>query len=74
MFKPTIEPKAGHIKEMIDMTKSLIEKNFVYEADGYVYFSVSSFKKLYIINKNLEDLKAGSRIEISNQKSNDFVL
>ena len=77
-LKPTIEPKAtGHINEMIEMTKSLIEKNFAYENDGHVYFSVSTFKNYgKLSNKNLEDLKAGSRIEISKLKKNpmDFVL
>ena len=77
-LKPTMEPKAtGHINEMIEMTKSLIEKNFAYEADGHVYFSVSSFKNYGALsNKNLEDLKAGSRIEVSKLKKNpmDFVL
>ena len=77
-LEPTMEPKAtGHINEMIEMTKSLIEKNFAYEADGHVYFSVSSFKNYGALsNKNLEDLKAGSRIEVSKLKKNpmDFVL
>ena len=73
-----MEPKAtGHINEMIEMTKSLMEKKFAYEADGHVYFSVSSFKNYGVLsNKNLEDLKAGSRIEVSKLKKNpmDFVL
>jgi len=77
-LKPNVEPKAtAHIKEMVEMTKSLIEKNFAYEAEGHVYFSVSSFKNYgSLSNKNLEDLKAGSRIEVSKFKKNpmDFVL
>ncbi|MDB9744563.1 cysteine--tRNA ligase [Pelagibacteraceae bacterium] len=75
---PTKEPKAtDHIKEMIEMIKSLIEKKFAYESDGHVYFSVSSFKNYgRLSNKNLDELKSGSRIEISNLKKNsmDFVL
>ena len=77
-LKPTMEPKAtGHINEMVEMTKSLIEKNFAYEANGHVYFAVSTFKNYGALsNKNLEDLKAGSRIEVSKLKKNpmDFVL
>ena len=77
-LKPTMEPKAtGHINEMVEMTKSLIEKNFAYEANGHVYFSVSTFKNYGALsNKNLKDLKAGSRIEVSKLKKNpmDFVL
>ena len=71
-----MEPKAtGHINEMVEMTKSLIKKNFAYEVDGHVYFSVSSFKNYGALsNKNLKDLKAGSRIEVSKlkKKSNGF--
>ena len=75
---PTTEPKAtDHIQEMIEMTKSLIEKKFAYESDGHVYFSVTSFKNYgKLSNKNLDELKSGSRIEVSNLKKNpmDFVL
>ncbi len=75
---PTKEPKAtDHIKEMIVMTKSLIEKKFAYESGGHVYFSVTSYKKYgKLSNKNLDELKSGSRIEVSNLKKNpmDFVL
>jgi cysteinyl-tRNA synthetase len=77
-LKPTTEPRAtGHINEMIGMTKSLIEKKFAYENDGHVYFSVSTFKNYgKLSNKKLEDLKAGSRIEVSKLKKDpmDFVL
>ena len=77
-LKPTKEPKATeHIQEMIEMTSSLIEKKFAYINEGHVYFSVTSFKRYgQLSNKNLEDLKAGSRIEISDLKKNlmDFVL
>ena len=77
-LKPSKEPKATeHIEEMIEMTSSLIEKNFAYVNKGHVYFSVSSFKNYgKLSNKNLEELKAGSRVEISNLKKNpmDFVL
>ena len=75
---PTEEPRAtDHIKEMVEMTKSLIEKKFAYTAEGHVYFSVSTFKEYgKLSNKNLDELKAGSRIEISKLKKNpmDFVL
>ena len=77
-LEPTKEPKATeHIDEMIEMTKSLIKKGFAYESKGHVYFSVTSFKKYgKLSNKNLDELKSGSRIEISNLKKNpmDFVL
>ena len=75
---PTKEPKAtDHVEEMIIMTKSLIEKNFAYEKSGHVYFSVTKFKDYgKLSNKNLDELKSGSRIEVSKLKKNhmDFVL
>ena len=77
-LKPTDEPKATeHIKGMIEMTSSLIKKGFAYENKGHVYFSVSAFKNYgKLSNKNLDELKAGNRIEVSNLKKNpiDFVL
>ncbi|MDC0628670.1 cysteine--tRNA ligase [Pelagibacteraceae bacterium] len=76
--QPTKEPKATeHIKEMVFMTKSLIEKKFAYENKGHVYFSVDSFDGYgKLSNKNLDELKSGSRIEVSKLKKNpmDFVL
>ena len=77
-LEPTKEPKATeHIEEMIEMSKSLIKKEFAYISKGHVYFSVTSFKKYgKLSNKNLDELKTGSRIEVSNLKKNpmDFVL
>ncbi len=77
-LEPSFEPKATeHIKEMIDMSSSLISKGFAYENQGHVYFAVNSFKDYgKLSNKNLDELKSGSRIEISNLKKNpiDFVL
>ncbi len=77
-LKPTIEPKATeHIKEMILMITSLINKKFAYESKGHIYFTVSAFKNYgKLSNKNLNELKSGSRIEISKLKKNpmDFVL
>ena len=77
-LKPTIEPKATeHIKEMIEMTSSLIKKRFAYENKGHVYFEINAFKNYgKLSNKNIDELKAGSRVEISDLKKNpmDFVL
>ena len=51
-LKPTVEPKAtDHIKEMIEMSASLISKGFAYENKGHVYFSVSSFKNYGKLSK-----------------------
>jgi cysteinyl-tRNA synthetase len=77
-LKPNFEPKAtNHIKEMISMISVLIKNKNAYESDKHVYFSVSSFKNYgNLSNKNLEQLVAGSRVEVSKSKKNplDFVL
>ncbi len=77
-LEPTIEPKATeHVNEMIKMTDSLIKKGFAYISENHVYFAISSYKNYgKLSKKNLEELKAGSRVEISKNKKNplDFVL
>jgi cysteinyl-tRNA synthetase len=75
---PSVEPKATeHIKEMIEMINSLIKKKLAYENKGHVFFLISEFKNYgKLANKNLEELKVGSRIEVSKLKKNplDFIL
>ena len=77
-LEPSVEPKAtNHIKEMVEMTSSLISKGFAYENKGNVYFNIKLFKDYgKLSNKNLDELKAGYRIETSDLKKNlmDFVL
>ncbi len=75
---PTHQPKATeHIDLMIEMINDLLKKGFAYENKKHVYFEVKKFFDYgKLSNKNLEDLVAGSRVEISENKKNseDFVL
>ena len=75
---PTHQPKATeHIDLMIEMINDLINKGYAYENKKHVYFEVKKFSDYgKLSNKNLEDLVAGSRVEISENKKNseDFVL
>jgi cysteinyl-tRNA synthetase len=75
---PSKEPKAtDHIDEMIKMISDLIKKNFAYEKNNHIYFEVKKFKDYgKLSNKNLNDLIAGSRVEVSENKKSaeDFVL
>ena len=75
---PTYEPKATeNIKLMIEMIEDLISNKYAYESEKHVYFKVKSFKDYgKLSNKKLEDLIAGSRVDISENKNNpeDFVL
>ena len=75
---PNHQPKATeNIDLMIEMISELIKKGFAYENNNHVYFEVKKFKDYgQLSNKKLEDLIAGSRIEVSENKKNseDFVL
>jgi cysteinyl-tRNA synthetase len=75
---PTAQPKATeHIDLMIEMVSELIKKGFAYENNKHVYFEVKKFNDYgQLSNKKLEELIAGSRIEVSDNKKNseDFVL
>ena len=75
---PSQQPKATeHIDLMIEMISELIKKGFAYENNKHVYFEVKKFDDYgQLSNKKLEELIAGSRIEVSDNKKNseDFVL
>ena len=75
---PTHEPRAtDNISLMIDMINKLIKNNYAYEKNNHVYFEVKKFDDYgKLSNKNLDELVAGARVEISKNKKNpeDFVL
>ena len=77
-IQPTHQPKATeHVDLMIEMILELLKKGFAYENNHHIYFEVKKFKDYgKLSNKKLEDLVAGSRIEVSDNKKNseDFVL
>jgi len=76
--RPTLEPKATeHIVEMIELIQELIDKGLAYPSGGDVYYSVARFKGYgKLSGRKLEDMRAGARIEINEQKRDpmDFVL
>ncbi len=76
---PDHEPKATEfVPGMIEMIEQLIEKGFAYApGNGDVYYRVHKFAEYgKLSGKVLEDLKAGARIEVDEQKEDplDFVL
>ena len=77
-IEPSLEPKATeHIAEMIALIQDLIAKDFAYEVDGDVYFRVDKFPGYgKLSGRNLEDMIAGARISINENKHNpmDFAL
>lgn len=76
--EPTHQPKATeNLDLMIEMISELIKKGFAYENNKHVYFEVTKFKDYgQLSNKKLDELIAGSRVEVSGNKKNseDFVL
>ena len=76
--KPDVMPKAtDHIQEQIDFIKGLEEKGFTYVISDGVYFDTSKLPDYGKLAKlNIENLKAGARIEMVEGKKNitDFAL
>lgn len=76
--RPEIICKATeHIKEMLEYVKKLVEKGYAYETSTAIYFDISKLDKYPVLsNLNLENQKAGARVEIDSEKRNpaDFAL
>ncbi len=76
---PMVEPRATQsIADMQALIQTLLEKGFAYLAEtGDVCYDVSRFTHYgELANKNLEDLRAGARVEVEAGKDDplDFVL
>ncbi|MFO7866534.1 MAG: cysteine--tRNA ligase [Candidatus Aminicenantes bacterium] len=72
-------PRAtGHIPEMVDIIKSLLEKGFAYQKDGSYYFNVSRFSRYGRLSKiDVDQLKSGERTEsdeYAKENVHDFAL
>ncbi|MBN1834342.1 MAG: cysteine--tRNA ligase [Spirochaetales bacterium] len=66
-----------HIDTMIDLIRRIEAAGYTYTADGNLYFDISKVPDYgKLAGQNLEDLKAGARIEVDPHKRNphDFVL
>ncbi len=73
-----VEPKAtDHIPEMITIIQTLLHRGLAYPVGGDVYFAVRRFAEYgRLSHRNLEDLRAGARIEVDERKRDplDFAL
>jgi len=86
MARPDLEPRVTtHMDEIITMIETLVAKEHAYVAganakttgQGDVLFDVSSYADYgKLSGQNLEQLQAGSRVEVDQNKNNplDFVL
>ncbi|NMP31267.1 cysteine--tRNA ligase [Thalassotalea sp. M1531] len=79
LLRPNIEPRVTtHMNEIIEMIETLVAKNHAYvTGNGDVWFDVSSFNDYgKLSGQNLEQLQAGSRVEVDDTKKSpmDFAL
>jgi len=76
---PDKEPKATeYMQQMIKLTKTLVDKNFAYQAkNGDVFYKVRAFEDYGCLAKrDIEDLASGARVDVNEAKNDplDFVL
>ncbi len=67
-----VHPRVSdHIEDIVRMIEDLIQKGYAYNKDGNVYYRVSAFPDYGKLSKqSLEDLVAGARVEVSDEKEN----
>lgn len=66
-----------HIDIMEEYVKKIIENGYAYMTDNTIYFDTSKLDKYGILsNRNIDEQKAGARVELDNKKKNsaDFAL
>ena len=62
---------------MLEYVKELVEKGYAYETSTAIYFDISKLDKYPVLsNLNIEEQKAGARVEVDKEKKNpyDFAL
>ena len=77
ILEPDFWPKATlHIKEQIELIKTLEKKGYTYKTSDGIYFDTSKFENYKKLAKlNIKGLKAGKRIALGEKKNKtDFSL
>lgn len=78
LLEPDVRPKpTEHIPEQIDMVRTLLDARYAYPINDGIYFDTSKFTAYgALTGQNLDELKAGARVEMNPQKRNatDFAL
>jgi cysteinyl-tRNA synthetase len=77
-LESTVAPRVTREMDgIIEMIRTLIDKGYAYALNGSVYYSTRSFERYGVLSgKNINDLTAGARVEINDEKRDvmDFVL
>lgn len=70
----TVHPRATeNIPEIIEIVQTLIDKGHAYESNGNVYFAAGSFSHYGCLSHyNLDELEAGARIDVNDEKRHPF--
>jgi cysteinyl-tRNA synthetase len=66
-----------HMDEIVAMIERLVENGYAYEVGGNVFYDVAKFEGYgKLSGKKLDELEAGSRVEVNKEKRNplDFAL
>ena len=80
ILEPTVKPRATeHIQDMIEMTKTLIDKNYAYTTDLAVYFDISKVKNYtklsgQILEKNIQSAGKSKVSDPQKKHPSDFAL
>ena len=76
--KPEIIARATeHIDVMEEYVKRIIKNGYTYETENTIYFDTSKLDKYGVLsNRNIEEQKAGARVEFDSEKKNisDFAV
>ena len=66
-----------HIQDMLKAVEKLVKKGYAYETSTAIYFDISKLDKYPVLsNLDLENQKAGARVEVDGEKRNphDFAI
>jgi cysteinyl-tRNA synthetase len=78
VVRPDISPRPTcHITEQIEMAQRLLETGHAYEANGSVYFDVSSWPEYgKLSGRRVEELEEGARVAVNPEKRHpaDFAV
>jgi cysteinyl-tRNA synthetase len=76
--RPNISPRPScHISEQIQLAQELLERGHAYEANGSVYFDVSSWPEYgKLSGRRVEELEEGARVAVNPEKRHpaDFAV
>ncbi|WP_092472441.1 cysteine--tRNA ligase [Desulfotruncus arcticus] len=78
VMRADIHPRvSGHLYEILNMIKTLVDKGYAYAVDGDVYYEVRKFAYYgKLSGRTLEDMQAGARVDVNERKRDpmDFAL